>query len=334
MSPGAAENQPPPLEGYDLFGENRPLVEARARARAAALGGAARRELGRVARRRAARVGPPGQRAPAGAAHARPLRRADRRGRVPPGLAPAAASSASRHGLHALPWREPAPGAHVARAALFVTLAQVEAGVGCPLSMTYAAVPALRADPELAAEWEPRLTSLAYDPALRPAAEKAGALCGMAMTERQGGSDVRANTTTARAARRRRRGALDGHKWFCSAPMCDAFLVLAQAPAGSSCFLVPRVLPGRRAQRHPPRAPEGQARQPLERLGRDRARGRVGAARRRGGPRRPDDPRDGRPHAARLRARLDGADAAGGRRGDAPRRAPRRVRARRSSTSR
>jgi putative acyl-CoA dehydrogenase len=134
------------------------------------------------------------------------------------------------------------PGAHVGRAALFITLSQVEAGVGCPISMTHAAVPALRAQPELAAEWEPRLTSLAYDPGLRPAAEKAGALCGMAMTERQGGSDVRANERIARPGAGGE-ATLHGHKWFCSAPMSDAFLVLAQAPAGLSSYLVPRVLP-------------------------------------------------------------------------------------------
>ena len=121
-------------------------------------------------------------------------------------------------------------------------MAQVEAGHTCPVSMTHAAVPALRAQPELAAEWEPLLTSLEYDPGLRPPAGKRGALCGMAMTERQGGSDVRANTTRAEPI-----GGgeyvLTGHKWFCSAPMCDAFLVLAQAPEGLSCFLLPRVLP-------------------------------------------------------------------------------------------
>jgi putative acyl-CoA dehydrogenase len=109
--------------------------------------------------------------------------------------------------------------------------------------MTPAAVPALRAAaPDLAAEWEPLLTSRDYDFGLRPASDKRGALCGMAMTERQGGSDVRANTTTARPIGGGEY-ALDGHKWFCSAPMSDAFLVLAQAPAGLSCFLLPRVLP-------------------------------------------------------------------------------------------
>jgi putative acyl-CoA dehydrogenase len=121
-------------------------------------------------------------------------------------------------------------------------MAQVEAGHGCPLSMTHAAVPALRAQPELAAEWEPRLTALDYDPGLRPADEKRGVLCGMAMTERQGGSDVRANLMAARALGDGEYE-LTGDKWFCSAPMCDAFLVLAQAEGGLSCFFVPRVLP-------------------------------------------------------------------------------------------
>jgi putative acyl-CoA dehydrogenase len=150
------------------------------------------------------------------------------------------------HGLHALPWSEPTAGAHVARAALFMMLAEVEAGVGCPLSMTYSAVPALRLQPELAAEWEPRFTSTAYDPRSAPASGKTGALCGMAMTEKQGGSDVRANTTAARAIGAGGPGAeyeITGHKWFCSAPMCDAFLVLAQAPGGLSCFLLPRFTP-------------------------------------------------------------------------------------------
>jgi len=122
----------------------------------------------------------------------------------------------------------------VARAVLFYLASQVEAGHGCPLSMTHAAVP-------LVPEWEPRLRSTGYDPELKPLAAKESLGFGMAMTERQGGSDVRANTTTATPVD----GGyvLDGHKWFCSAPMSDAFLVLAQAPAGLSCFLLPRVLP-------------------------------------------------------------------------------------------
>src|SRR5262249_24706619 len=132
-----------------------------------------------------------------------------------------------------------------ARAAPFFVLSQAEAGHGCPISMTSSAVPALRVQPELATEWEPRLTSTAYDPRMLPAAQKTGALCGMAMTEKQGGSDVRANTTRAQALGRpgpSAEYALTGHKWFCSAPMCDAFLVLAQAERGLSCFLLPRWL--------------------------------------------------------------------------------------------
>jgi len=150
------------------------------------------------------------------------------------------------HELHALPWRAPQPGAHVARAALFFVLSQVESGHGCPISMTYSCVPALRIQPDVAAEWEPRITSTQYDPRMLPAAQKTGALCGMAMTEKQGGSDVRANTTRARALGRGGPGReyeLTGHKWFCSAPMCDAFLVLAHTERGLSCFLLPRWLP-------------------------------------------------------------------------------------------
>ena len=149
---------------------------------------------------------------------------------------------AVRNGLHGSPWREPGPGAHVARAARFYVWSQVEAGHGCPVSMTYAAIPALRHEPDLAAEWEPSLTASEYDFGLRPHPSKRGALAGMAMTEKQGGSDVRANTTRATASAD---GSyrLTGHKWFNSAPMCDAFLVLAHAPGGLSCFLLPRVLP-------------------------------------------------------------------------------------------
>jgi putative acyl-CoA dehydrogenase len=146
------------------------------------------------------------------------------------------------HGLHALPWREPRPGAHAARAAAFYVWSQVEGGHGCPVSMTYASVPALRKQPQLAARWEPLITTLDYDPGLRPPTSKRGALVGMAMTEKQGGSDVRANTTLAVPTGADGEHVLTGHKWFCSAPMCDAFLVLAQAPGGLSCFLLPRVL--------------------------------------------------------------------------------------------
>ena len=147
------------------------------------------------------------------------------------------------HELHALPWRTDRPGAHVARAAAYVCAIQAEAGFACPITMTFAAVPALRAEPELADEWVPRLTATTYDPELKRADEKQSALCGMAMTEKQGGSDVRANTTRARTADD---GwwELTGHKWFCSAPMCDLFLVLAQTDEGVTCFAMPRVLPG------------------------------------------------------------------------------------------
>ncbi len=237
----AAANQPPPLAGHDLFASNRPLVEALEREGA---GWAAERcssfgslltdeplEWGRLANE-----------------HPPQLRTHDRFGeRIDEVEFHPAWHELMRlavgHGLHALSWTESRAGAHVARAALFMLAGQVEAGHGCPISMTHAAVPALRAaSPELAAEWEPLLTSNEYDFGLRPAAEKHGALFGMAMTERQGGSDVRANLTTARLVA----GGgyvLDGHKWFCSAPMCDAFLVLAQAPAGLTCFLLPRMLP-------------------------------------------------------------------------------------------
>ena len=141
--------------------------------------------------------------------------------------------------IPSLPWREPQPGAHVVRGALMYVWGQVNSGVMCPVSMTYAVIPALRANEELAAEWEPRLMSSDYDN---------GALAGMAMTEKQGGSDVRANTTRAEPA-----GGdeyeLTGHKWFCSYPPCDIFLTLAQAPAGLSCFLVESSDPGFRIQR-------------------------------------------------------------------------------------
>src|SRR3954449_4065893 len=132
--------------------------------------------------------------------------------------------------ISSLPWRDPQPGAHVVRAALMSIWSQANAGVMCPVSMTYSAVPALRSTPEVAEEWEPRLTLPDYE---------RGALSGMAMTEKQGGSDVRANTTRAEPL-----GdgtyEITGHKWFCSYPPCDVFLVLAQAPGGLSCFLIER----------------------------------------------------------------------------------------------
>jgi putative acyl-CoA dehydrogenase len=145
--------------------------------------------------------------------------------------------------IHSLPWVEPKKGANVARAAMLMLTAQNELGHTCPVSMTFSAVVALRADPELAAEWEPRILSANYDPRFRPATEKLGVLVGMGMTEKQGGSDVRANTTRAERIGNSREYLVTGHKWFCSAPMCDAFLILAQAPKGLSCFLLPRWTP-------------------------------------------------------------------------------------------
>lgn len=153
---------------------------------------------------------------------------------------------ATQFGLHATPWSIGDPVAHTARAAKFYVWGQVEAGHGCPISMTYAGVPVLRVQPEVRAAWESRLVTPQYDPDLRPIEEKRSALCGMAMTEKQGGSDVRANRTRAFFSERTAHGdayLLTGHKWFCSAPMSDAFLVLAQTDEGLTCFLMPRVLP-------------------------------------------------------------------------------------------
>ncbi|NKQ24197.1 acyl-CoA dehydrogenase family protein [Streptomyces galbus] len=150
---------------------------------------------------------------------------------------------AVEEGLAGAPWADARPGAHVARTAGGLVWGHTEAGHGCPTSMTYAAVPALRRQPDLAKVYEPLLTSRAYDPGLRVPADKRGLLAGMGMTEKQGGSDVRTNTTTATPTAEAGVYTLRGHKWFTSAPMCDVFLVLAQAPEGLSCFLVPRVLP-------------------------------------------------------------------------------------------
>jgi putative acyl-CoA dehydrogenase len=146
-------------------------------------------------------------------------------------------------GLQGAPWDSPATDAHVRRAAGFFAWSQVEPGHACPISMTYAAVPALQADDALAKEWVPRLTATAYDFGLRSPADKHGCLAGMGMTEKQGGSDVRANETEARPTQAEGEYTLHGHKWFTSAPMNDVFLVLAQAPGGITCFVVPRVLP-------------------------------------------------------------------------------------------
>jgi len=152
-------------------------------------------------------------------------------------------SIAVRAGLHSSPWAKPGPGAHVARAAGTYMLVQIESGVYCPIAMTYGSVAALRHAPALAAEWLPRIFVREYDPHSGPADQKSGALIGMAMTENQGGSDLRTNISRAELdgdAGSRRFYRLTGRKWFMSAPMCDAFLVLAQTDSGPSCFLVPR----------------------------------------------------------------------------------------------
>lgn len=148
--------------------------------------------------------------------------------------------------LHGLPFNDPRPGAHVARAAMSYLYNHAEIGVCCPAFMAFAGIPALRQQPEIAEEWEPRILSTRYDPSFQPASEKTGAMIGMAMTEKQGGSDVRANTTRAEPVGAGGPGGeyrLTGHKWFCSAPMSDVFLTLAYTDVGLSCFLVPRWTP-------------------------------------------------------------------------------------------
>ena len=146
------------------------------------------------------------------------------------------------HQMHAAPWASTDKAAHLERAGKFVIWTQVEPGHLCPISMTYAAIPALRSDPDVDTSWIDGLSASSYDFGLSNPAEKAGLIAGMTMTEKQGGSDVRQNTTTAT---RQSDGTylITGHKWFCSAPMSDVFLILAQAPDGLTCFIIPRVLP-------------------------------------------------------------------------------------------
>ncbi|WP_027896213.1 acyl-CoA dehydrogenase family protein [Zestomonas thermotolerans] len=154
--------------------------------------------------------------------------------------------TAIEHGLPSLPWSDPRPGANVARAALTYLHSQAEAGSGCPLTMTFACVPALRLQPEIAERWLPKVLATSYDPRNVPMEQKSGVTIGMAMTEKQGGTDVRANTTRAYPVGIPGSGQayeLVGHKWFCSAPMCDAFLTLAYTDKGLSCFLLPRHRP-------------------------------------------------------------------------------------------
>lgn len=145
--------------------------------------------------------------------------------------------------LHSLPWLEKKKGAHVARAALMMITVQNEAGHTCPVSMTFSGLATLRLESALVRQWEPKILSSAYDPRFMPPQDKRGVLLGMGMTEKQGGSDVRANTTRAERIGNPREYLITGHKWFCSAPMCDAFLVLAQTEKGLSCFFLPRWTP-------------------------------------------------------------------------------------------
>jgi putative acyl-CoA dehydrogenase len=238
-------NQPPPLAGYDVYTADAALREAVDRAGA----GWATDELSALGRQ----AGDPAwiERGVRAEVHRPVLRTHDRYGNRIDEVEYDPAwhdllDVAVRHGLHGGPWADKRPGAHVARAAGQLVWGQVDAGICCPVTMTYASVAALRLQPDVAAAWEPLITTTAYDPGLRPIADKAGVILGMGMTEKQGGSDVRAGTTRAVPQDGGGPGAaytLTGHKWFCSAPMCDAFLVLAQTPPGVSCFLLPRVLP-------------------------------------------------------------------------------------------
>ena len=234
-------NQPPPLENVNLFAVNAALQEALARGGA----GWAHDEL----MARGAELG-----------SAEWIKRGDDANRFPPvaklfdrfgnradefDFHPAwheCLAYLKKHGVATGAWAEPKAGAHVRRAALFHLFAEIECGSLCPTTMTYGAVPAISRTPELAAEWLPKLLSPVYDPRFVPAPGKEGVLMGMGLTEKQGGSDVRANTTRAEPA-----GdgtyRLTGHKWFFSAPMCDAFLVTAQAPGGLTCFFMPRFTP-------------------------------------------------------------------------------------------
>jgi putative acyl-CoA dehydrogenase len=241
-------NQPPALAGYDVASD--PAMLDALRREGAGWAEDAIRELGRLA-------GSAGAQELGRQANENPpvLRTHDRFGHRIDEVEfhPAwheLMTVAVRHGLHAAPWRDDRPGAHVARAAGFYVWGATDAGHCCPISMTYAIVPALRHTPGLAGRFEPLLAAQDYDFGLRPPETKRALLAGMSMTEKQGGSDVRANTTRA-VLQDDGSYLLTGHKWFTSAPMSDLFMVLAQAPGGLSCFLLPRVLPdGRRNGMH------------------------------------------------------------------------------------
>ena len=234
-------NQPPPLEPYNLFASDAVLREAVKREQA----GWADSELTALG----ATLGQPETVQLGFDANKFPplLRTLDRYGHRLDEVEfhpawHALLGIALNAGLHSSPWATPRPGAHVARAAGTYMLNQIESGVCCPVAMTYGSIPTLRHAPAIAAEWLPKIFARDYDQRFRPAAEKTSALVGMGMTENQGGSDLRTNSTRAEPA-----GdglfRLHGHKWFMSAPMCDAFLVLAKTAKGLSCFLMPRWTP-------------------------------------------------------------------------------------------
>jgi putative acyl-CoA dehydrogenase len=244
MPTHVVENQPPPLQNYNLFTTDTVLREAVARY-APALPTRDFAVLGELAgRTETIALGFEANE------HPPELRTHDRFGLRIDEVAfhpawHALLRFATQAGLAGAPWTDGSDFAHLRRAVKFYLWGQVESGHGCPISMTYAGVPVLRAQPDLARAWLPALTAPEYDPRLVPIAQKSAALCGMGMTEKQGGSDVRANQTRAVAAAQPGAGneyLLTGHKWFCSAPMSDAFIVLAQAASGLSAFLVPRVL--------------------------------------------------------------------------------------------
>ncbi|HEX9392586.1 MAG TPA: isovaleryl-CoA dehydrogenase [Usitatibacteraceae bacterium] len=242
-------NQPPPLENYNLYATDRALQEAVQRD-GAAWAGTALQTFG-------ATLGEPAVMALGQLANRNPpvLFTHDRYGRRRDEVEfhPAwhqLMTLGAGAGLHSAPWSEPRPGAHVARAAAYLLYGQIENGTQCPLTMTYAAVPVLTKQaaslPMLGETWLPRILSREYDPRFVPIEAKRGALIGMGMTEKQGGSDVRSNTTRAVAEGVSGPGRpyrLTGHKWFMSAPMCDAFLMLAKTDAGIGCFFVPRFTP-------------------------------------------------------------------------------------------
>ena len=235
------ENQPPPLAPYNSYATDRALREAVAR-EGGAWGEGALQEFGAVAGGELMELGyAANENKPKLKTHDRFGKRIDEIEFHPAWHR--IMTLAMRHGVHAFAWRNAdQPGAHVVRAALSYLGGQAEAGTGCPLTMTHSAVPALRHQPDLAAEWLPRITSLEYDPRVLPADQKKSCTIGMGMTEKQGGSDVRANTTKAFL---QPDGSYEivGHKWFFSAPMCDAWLVLAYVDKGLSCFLMPKVRP-------------------------------------------------------------------------------------------